>query len=123
MLLVTSGLIFLISSQPLPTLAIDQATANKTAPDKPAATSPVLEGTGKIVLVVGEENVYGIESDTGKKYIPINLPELLKQDGLSVRVKVEKVKGQQGKQSPWGEAIRILSIAVDPCLTSEIQVQ
>jgi hypothetical protein len=123
MLPITFGLIFFISSQPLPALATDQATVNKTVLDKPAATSPVLEGTGKIVLVVGEENVYGIESDTGKKYIPVNLPALLKQDGLSVRVKVEKVKDKQGKQSPWGESIRLLSIAVDPCLTSEIEVQ
>jgi hypothetical protein len=94
----------------------------KPAPEKPANKSSVLEYTGKILSLPGEDNVYGIESDTGDKYVPVNLPELLKEEGLWVHLKAEKVKEKQDKPG-WGEYIRILSIAVDPCLTADVQVE
>ncbi len=94
----------------------------KHAPEKPANKSSVLEYTGKILSLPGEDNAYGIESDTGDKYVPVNLPELLKEEGLWVHLKAEKIKEKQDKPG-WGEYVRILNIAVDPCLTAAVEVE
>jgi hypothetical protein len=69
---------------------------------------------GKIVYVPLEGGFYGLESNKGNKYLPVNLPENLKQHGLSIQAKLVKVKGMMGLHI-WGEYVRILNIRPFPC--------
>ena len=83
-----------------------------------ATESPsMVNFVGKIVLLPKEG--YGIESDSGNKYLPLDLPELLKQENIWVQVKAEKVKTSM--QDPWGEPISLKSIFIDSCLTPEVE--
>ena len=73
------------------------------------ADSSLLDFTGKIVYVAVENGFYGIESEKGNKYLPTNLPDTLKEDGLKVRVKAKKLQNTLGIQM-WGEYITITDI-------------
>jgi len=83
------------------------------------ATTPLTPSTtpnfcGKIIYVPLEGGFYGLESNKGNKYFPVNLPENLKQHGLSIQAKLVKVEGMMGLQM-WGEYVRILNIRPFPC--------
>jgi len=86
------------------------------APEK----SP-LNFMGKVIHVVGEKTFYGIESETGGKYVPVNLPELFKQEDLLVQVKAEKAKGEPIGE--WKDYIYLKSILMDACTTPEISIE
>jgi hypothetical protein len=63
--------------------------------------------SGKAIYHNFEGGFWGIESDSGKKYTPINMPEQLKLDGA--RVKVTAVVLQDAYTlTMWGDAIRIV---------------
>lgn len=66
-----------------------------------------IEGT--IVYVSLGTGFWGITTDGGKKFIPTNLPEGMKKDGLDVLVKARSVSGQTGMHM-WGDYIRIMWI-------------
>lgn len=102
------NIILLISGLSLPVLA-------ETPPV--AATLP-LEFWGQVVHIAVEGGFYGIESQEGSKYLPLNLPEMFKKEGLQVQVKAEKATGILGIQM-WGQSIRLLSISA-PCLTQNL---
>jgi len=63
---------------------------------------------GIIKYIPLEGGFYGIETDKGEKYIPLNLPEEFKKDGLKVwfKAKPKKVATIQ----MWGKPIEILEI-------------
>lgn len=86
------------------------------APQTTDTSQPaLLEFTGKIVYVQLEGGFYAIRADNGKKYVPLNLTDALKdtgltlQDNLSVQVKAEKQEQMLGIHI-WGEYIHILSL-------------
>lgn len=124
----------------LPAAAADQASPMPATldQDKPATESPMavnkatsppkpksidgLEYTGKIIYVESNGGFYGVESETGEKYVPTNLPELLKQNGLWVQV-TAKITNDNKEKPNWGTPIQLVKIAVYPCLISEVQVE
>ena len=57
-----------------------------------------------------EGGFWGIESDNGKKYTPINMPEQLKTDGAKVEVEAVVLKDAMS-MTMWGEVIRITSFS------------
>lgn len=67
---------------------------------------------GKIKYVSLESGFWGITTQDGKKYIPVNLPDQMKEEGLDVLAKVRPAPDQTGNQM-WGDYIRILWIARD----------
>lgn len=69
---------------------------------------------GKIIYIPLEGGFYGLESNKGNKYLPVNLPDNLKQHGLSIQAKLVKVEGMMGLHM-WGEYVRILNIRPFPC--------
>lgn len=75
--------------------------------------------TGKIIPLPKEG--YGLQSDSGNKYLPLDLPELLKQENIWVQVKAVKVNNPL--QNSWGEPIYIKSIFIDSCLIPEVEVE
>jgi hypothetical protein len=65
--------------------------------------------TGTIVFHEIEGGFYGIVTDDGKKYNPINLDEKLKEDGLRVKFDANIKKGMVGIHM-WGQYVEILNI-------------
>lgn len=55
-----------------------------------------------------ETGFWGIETVDGDKYIPVNMPEQLKNDGRQVEVTAEVVLDVSGFHT-WGEYVKILS--------------
>jgi len=62
---------------------------------------------GKVVYQNLNGGFYGIVSDDGAEYLPINMPEQLKHPGQRVSVKVKKVNVDT--MFMWGTAVKILS--------------
>lgn len=64
--------------------------------------------TGKSRYISLEGGFWAIESEDGRKFTPINMPEQLKTNGATVRVQAQLLKGA-ASVSMWGDAIRIIS--------------
>lgn len=62
---------------------------------------------GKALYLNFEGGFWGIESDNGAKYTPVNMPEQLKLNGADVIVQAEILK-DAFSLSMWGESIRIV---------------
>ncbi len=71
----------------------------------------ILEFSGTVVYVPLEGGFYGILDPAGKRYDPRNLPEKMRQDGLSVQVKVRPLPNAVGFHM-WGTIVEILEISV-----------
>ena len=63
---------------------------------------------GKSRFIGLEGGFWAIEGDDGRKYTPINMPEQLKCEGATVKIRGQILKGAVSL-SMWGEAIRIIS--------------
>ena len=68
----------------------------------------LISETGTVKYIPLEGGFYGIITDKGDRYLPINLPEEFKQDGLKVEFKarLKKIVTIHG----WGKPIEILKI-------------
>lgn len=55
-----------------------------------------------------ETGFWGIESEDGKKYIPVNMPEQLKKVGRKVEVEADPVRNMSGMHM-WGEYVKVES--------------
>ncbi|HDD45030.1 MAG TPA: hypothetical protein ENG63_09270 [Candidatus Desulfofervidus auxilii] len=69
----------------------------------------IISSTGTIKYLSLEGGFYGIETEKGEKYLPLNLPEEFKKDGLKVwfKAKLKKVAAIQ----MWGKPIEILEMS------------
>jgi hypothetical protein len=63
--------------------------------------------SGRAVYHNFEGGFWGIETDSGEKYTPINMPEQLKMDGAQVIITAVVLK-DAFTLTMWGEAIRIV---------------
>ena len=72
-------------------------------------TKKIIEDTGKIQYNDFEGGFYGIISNDGEKYDPINLPEDFKIDGLLVRYKI-RILDDQVSVHMWGMVVEIINI-------------
>ena len=68
-----------------------------------------IDFAGQIVFVPLEGGFYGLESSTGEKFDPVNLPEEFRCDGLRVRVKACLLPRSIGVHM-WGAKIEIIAI-------------
>jgi len=73
------------------------------------ADDKLLTFQGEVVLVEIEGGFYGIVDQNGQKYLPSNLPDLLKQNGLKVRGTAQLKSGKLGFKQ-WGKMIDIIEI-------------
>jgi hypothetical protein len=69
----------------------------------------IIEGEGIIVYNDFEGGFYGILSNEGDKYDPINLPLSFQQDGINISYSI-KILGNESNVHNWGTAIEIISI-------------
>jgi len=72
-------------------------------------TEKIIEGTGKIQFNDFEGGFYGIVSDDGKHYDPVNLPDEFKEDALRVSFELVILK-KQASIHQWGQIVRIINI-------------
>ncbi|GEM_PF-1596093 len=69
---------------------------------------------GIVVYVALEGGFYGLETDTGEKYLPTEWEECFQQEGLRVKVRAKAIKGQMGFKM-WGQPIEIITIVSTLC--------
>lgn len=69
---------------------------------------PAISGTGVITYIDLEGGFYGIISGAGTRYLPLNLAEEFKTDGLTVTFTATPEDVMTIQQ--WGQPVRILSI-------------
>ncbi len=85
-----------------------------TAAEMATAPDPNLVETGATVVYVPVEGgFYGILSDGGKKYDPMNLPVDLQKNGLRIAVKA-RIRKDVSSFRMWGEIVEILSVVPQP---------
>jgi len=68
----------------------------------------IIAATGTIKYIPLEGGFYGIETDKGEKYLPLNLPAEFKEDGLKVWFKAKPRRGATIQM--WGKPVEILEI-------------
>jgi len=83
-----------------------KADSSKTAP---VSDSAIIETRGTVVHKGLEGGFFAIESDDGKMYDPINLPEHFKKDGLKVKIRA-KLRNDVGSIHMVGDIIEIVEI-------------
>jgi hypothetical protein len=60
---------------------------------------------GKVVLITIEGGAYGIIDNSGRKFLPLNMPNQLKKDGANVVCKVRPADVETTMM--WGEPVYI----------------
>jgi hypothetical protein len=73
----------------------------------------VVSGEGTVRIVALEGGFFGIVSDDGHNYYPINLADQYKVQGLRVRY-VAKLRGDVITIQQWGTPIEIIEIEAIP---------
>ncbi len=72
----------------------------------------VISEVGVVKFINLEGGFYGIVTDDGERYLPLNLPPDYRKDGLRVRFKA-KVMENVKTIYMWGKPIKILEIEVE----------
>jgi len=63
---------------------------------------------GKAVYIALEMGFWGIQTPSGKKYLPINMPEQLKESGAEVACRAVEIEDVVSSQM-WGTPVNIIS--------------
>jgi hypothetical protein len=66
--------------------------------------------TGKVVYQNFSGGFWGIVSDSGKEYRPVNFPHQLKKEGTHVDIVIKKMKDEVS-MFMWGETVDIISFS------------
>ncbi|MDX1797625.1 MAG: hypothetical protein R3255_03155 [Candidatus Lokiarchaeia archaeon] len=96
------GLLLIILGVSIPLLVIGQTRSSITSPQD------LVYGTGTIKFVSLEGSFFGIVSDDGNRYDPVNLPPKFESDGLRVLFAGEIL--DLFSIHMWGRIIRIIFI-------------
>ena len=80
-----------------------------SSPYDSSSSTPLFIKTGTIEYIPIEGGFYGIVTDTGEKYLPLNLPEEYKVDGLRVEFKA-RIKRGVITIYMWGTPVEIIEI-------------
>lgn len=86
----------------------NDAVVPEVTPEGPEAED-VVSGVGTIRYIQIEGGFYGLVADDGTQYLPQNLEERFREDGLQVRFRGETVDGVATIQM-WGTPLRLLEI-------------
>ncbi|MCV6638515.1 hypothetical protein [Candidatus Albibeggiatoa sp. nov. NOAA] len=76
----------------------------------------------KVKYVDIENGFYGFETIEGRKYLPTNMPDSFKQEGLIIQVVAVRQPHVVGIHM-WGEYIRIISIQMVDCEIEQENIQ
>ena len=89
--------------------AFVKSDAEASSKNVPTADSQTFRIQGTVVYKDLEGGFFAIESDTGKIYDPINLPDHFKKQGLKVKVNA-KLRNDVGGIHMVGDIIEIIDI-------------
>jgi len=103
-------LLILIACQDQPVFVKTGSTATPMSASSPDNGTIMIQGT--IVHKSIEGGFFAIESNDGKTYDPVNLPEAFKKGGLKVKVKA-KLRKDMGSIRMVGDSIEIIDIAIE----------
>jgi hypothetical protein len=67
------------------------------------------KGSGTVVFIELEGGFYGIVSDGGERYDPLNLDDEFKTDGLRIRFEAMTIQEQVGIHM-WGELAEVRGV-------------
>lgn len=81
------------------------------------ATEISTKATIKYITLEG--GFYGLQTQSGQRYIPSNLAAQFKQHGLEVQLTAKKQVGRLGIHM-WGEYIDVISMRADPCQPTSV---
>ena len=100
------GLVLIILSVSIPLFVISQTRSSITS------NQNLIYGTGTIKFISLEGGFFGIISDDGNRYDPVNLPPRFESDGLRVLFVGEIL--DLFSIHMWGRVIRIIFIQRQP---------
>ncbi|MGH7726858.1 MAG: hypothetical protein ACREOU_15645 [Candidatus Eiseniibacteriota bacterium] len=103
-LLVMAGCSSEPAGQRPPEPAGSTPTGSTPSPD----TTTIVEGTGTVRHQDLSGGFFGIVSDDGKQYDPVNLAEEFRQDGLRVRFR-GRILRDQASIHMWGQLVELVS--------------
>ena len=63
---------------------------------------------GRVKYIDVETGFWGIITDAGEKYLPINMPSQLKQENAYVRINA-RIKNSVGSIHMWGTPVEVVS--------------
>ena len=88
------------------------APACKTAatPEAGGTVQTTMPFKGTVVFMDLEGGFYGIESEDGERYFPINLPVIFREDGLRVAFDM-RIRTDVMTTVMWGTTVEIIEIA------------
>jgi hypothetical protein len=92
--------------------ACTPASSSGTDPGA-AEPAPTITFTGTVSFIPLEGGFFGIISDDGRRYDPVNLPEEYRRDGLRVKVEALVLRGVIGFHM-WGQKVEISNINALP---------
>jgi hypothetical protein len=73
-------------------------------------SSEYIEAQGTITYVGLEGGFWGIMTEDGRKFDPVDLPDKFKKNGLKVRVKLRPRDDLAGTHM-WGQMVEVVEIA------------
>ncbi|RLF14913.1 MAG: hypothetical protein DRN06_06425, partial [Thermoprotei archaeon] len=76
----------------------------------PGKTGGIVRSRGVVKHIPLEGGFYGIVAEGGRRYLPLNLPQEFKRDGLKVRFE-GRVKREVGTIYMWGTPLEIVRIS------------
>ena len=88
--------------------AITPPASGKDAPPGKSAGA-VIEFSGQVVRVELEGGFFGLVSEDGRRFLPINLPDEFRRDGLAVEVRGRRLPATVGYRM-WAPRLEILAI-------------
>ena len=86
-----------------------QSTIDNSSIDDNNSDNELIYGTGTIIYLKIEGGFYGILSDDGEHYDPINLPIEYQQDGLRISF-IAKERSDLLSFHMWGKIVELISI-------------
>lgn len=105
MLIIASILLFALTGCES---AENQLLEGDSAPD---AAGDVMTFSAEVKWIPLEGGFYGLVTEDGRRYLPLNLPEEYKQDGLTVWVRGKPT--DTATVQMWGTPIEIYEIKID----------
>ncbi len=92
----------------VPILLLVMTWCSRTTPDI-SYEDGIIAGDGTITCVNTKGGSYGIVTDDGEQFVPVNMPLVFREEGLRVRFKVQ-TRYELGSLYGWGTAVEIVYI-------------
>lgn len=92
-------------------IGVSGCAATSPAPQQGAASAP-LQFDARVVHVPLEGGFYGLATDDGRHYEPLNLAPRFEREGLRLRLRAEPADVASIRM--WGRPVRILDAEILP---------